>query len=55
MNYGKYDTICCKRRFYLLTYNELSCIDQGNQLLKNNKYIEYNYNPAVVKFKCTFA
>ena len=33
MNYVKYDTICCKRCFYLLICNELSCIDQGNQLL----------------------
>ena len=32
MNGGKYDTICCKRCFYLLIYNELSFIDQGNQL-----------------------
>ena len=33
MNYGKYDTICCKRFFYLLICNELSCIDPGYQLL----------------------
>ena len=33
MNYGKYDTICCKCCFYLLICNELSCIDQWNQLL----------------------
>ena len=33
MNYGKYDTICCKCYFYLLICNELSRIDQGNQLL----------------------
>ena len=33
MNYGKYDAICCKRCIYLLICNELSCIDQGNQLL----------------------
>ena len=32
MNYGKYDAICCKHCFYLLICNELSCIDQGNQL-----------------------
>ena len=33
MNYGKYDTICCKLCFYLLISNELSYIDPGNQLL----------------------
>ena len=33
MNYGKYDTICCKRCFYLVVCNELSSIDPGNQLL----------------------
>ena len=33
MNYGKYDNICCKRYFCLLIFNELSCIDPGNQLL----------------------
>ena len=33
MNYDKYDTLCCKRCFYLLIRNELSCIDQGDQLL----------------------
>ena len=33
MNYGKHDTICCKRCFYLLICNELSWIDEGNQLL----------------------
>ena len=32
MNYGVYDTICCKYFFYLLIYNELSCINTGNQL-----------------------
>ena len=36
MNYGKYNTICCKHCFYLLICNELSCIDQGNQLLIMN-------------------
>ena len=38
MNCGKYDTISCKR-------NELSCIDQGNQLLiiKNTMNIITNY------------
>ena len=33
MHYSKYDTICCKRCFYLLIYNEFYCIEQGNQLL----------------------
>ena len=33
MNYGKYDTICCKRCFYLLICNELFCIDSTYQLL----------------------
>ena len=33
MNFDKYDTIYCKLCFYLLMYNELFCIDQGNQLL----------------------
>ena len=33
MNYGKYDTINCKRSIYLLICNELLCIDPGNQLL----------------------
>ena len=33
MNYNKYDAIFCKRCFYLLICNELSCIDLGNQLL----------------------
>ena len=33
MNYNKYNTICCKRCFYLLICNELSCIDQENKLL----------------------
>ena len=33
MNCDKYNTICCKRCFYLLNCNELSCIDQGNKLL----------------------
>ena len=33
MNYGKSVTICCKPCFYLLIFNELSYIDQGNQLL----------------------
>ena len=33
MNYGKYDTICCKRCFYLFICNGLFCIDQENQLL----------------------
>ena len=33
MNYGNYDTIYCKRCFYLLIYNELSCNDQGIKLL----------------------
>ena len=39
MNYGEYDTICCKRSFYLLICNELTCIDQGNQLLIITKTI----------------
>ena len=39
MNYGKYDTICCKQCFYLLICNELSCIDPGNQLLIITKTI----------------
>ena len=33
MNFGKNDTICFKRYIYLLICNELSCIDQGIQLL----------------------
>ena len=33
MNYGKYDNINCKCCFYLLICNELSCIDQKNELL----------------------
>ena len=33
MNYIKYNTISCKRCFYLLICNELFCIDQENQLL----------------------
>ena len=33
MKYSKYDTICCKHCFYFMIFNELSCIDQGNQLL----------------------
>ena len=33
MNFSKYDTICCKNCIYLLICNELSCIDQGYQLL----------------------
>ena len=32
MNYDKYNAICCKRCFYLLICNGLSCIDQGNWL-----------------------
>ena len=32
MNYGKYDTISCKRCFNLFICNEFSCIDPGNQL-----------------------
>ena len=39
MNDGKYDTICCKRRFCLLICSELSCIDPGNQLLIINMNI----------------
>ena len=48
MNYGKYDTICCKCDIYLLICNELSCINPGN----NNKYNEYNYNSAAIEFQC---
>ena len=33
MNYGMYNTICCKRYFHLLICNELSCNDPENQLL----------------------
>ena len=33
MNYDKYNTICCKRCFYFLICNDLSCNDQGNELL----------------------
>ena len=32
MNNSQYTTICSKRCFYLLICNELSFIDQGNQL-----------------------
>ena len=47
MNDGNYDTICWKRCFYLLVCYKLSC--------NNNKYNEYNYNPAAIKFQCIFA
>ena len=33
MNNDNYDTICCKRSFYLLIINGLICIDPGYQLL----------------------
>ena len=33
MDYGKFDTFCCTNCF-LLIFNELSCIDPGNQLVK---------------------
>ena len=33
MNHGKYDINCCQSCFYLMIFNELSCIDQRNQLL----------------------
>ena len=52
MNHDKYDTICCKRGFYLLICNELSCIDKGNQLLITTT--TNNYNPADIKFQCIF-
>ena len=55
MNYNKYDIIYCKRCFYLLINNDLSCIDQENQITNNNKYNEYNYNPAAITFQCIFA
>ena len=42
MNYGKYDTICCKRCFYLLIYNELSCNVLGNELLKITNTMNIN-------------
>ena len=32
MNYGKYNTNCYTCCSYLLIFNELSCIDQENQL-----------------------
>ena len=55
MNYGMYDTICCKHCFYLLICKELSFIDQGNQsITNNNKYNEYNYNLTAIKFQCIF-
>ena len=33
MNDDNYETICCKRSFYLLICNNFSCIEQGNRLL----------------------
>ena len=56
MNISKYDIICCKRCFYLLICNDLSCIDPKDQLLYDNKkYSEYNYNSAAIKIQCIFA
>ena len=52
ISYDKYDTNCCKRYFYLLIYNELYCIDLGNQLLIITNTIKYNYNPAAIEFQC---
>ena len=54
MNYDKYDTICRKHCFYLLICNELSCNDQGNQLLIITNTMNINYNPAAIKFQCIF-
>ena len=52
MNFGKYDTICCRRCFYLLICNELFCIWSRKTITKNSKYNEYNYNLADIKIKC---
>ena len=48
MNYDKYDIFRCKRCFYLFICNELSCIDQGNQLLitSNTMNIITNLQPS---------
>ena len=57
MNYGKYDTICL-----LLFFVDLQWIVfywSGKSITNNNKYNEYNHNPAATKFhsicfKCPF-
>ena len=53
MNYGKYDTIYCKRCFYFLDCNEFPCINPKT-ITNNKKYNEYNYNPAAIILQCIF-
>ena len=54
MNDIRYDTISYKHYFYLLVCNELSCIDQGNQLLiiKNTMNMVAILQPSISMHFC---
>ena len=55
-----YDVISCKHCFHLLICNELSCIDQGDQLLIITSTVNIInliinwYNSEANQFKCFF-
>ena len=54
MNDSKYDTICCKM-FLFVDLQWIVLYWSKKSITYNNKYNEYNYNPAAIKFQCIFA